>query len=67
MKSSIGDSLSAISIIITAIYDIIKSIRGFLYRMSTYWKNRKIKNKYKKGEKAVENGNVDDINDIITK
>ena len=66
-NASIGDSLSAISVIITAIYDIVRGFRDMFYRMGNYWKNRKAKKKYKKDEKAVKGGDVDEINDIITK
>lgn len=66
-KSSIGDSLSAISVIITAVYDILRGFRGLFYRMGNYWKARRAKKKYKKGEEAVKDGDVDAINDIITK
>ena len=66
-KSSLGDSLSAISVIIKAVYDIISGIRGFFYRTSVYWRNRKILKKYKKDQKAVKDGDVDDLNDQFTK
>jgi hypothetical protein len=56
---------SAISIILSLLYSVLRISKDFMIRMDIFKRNKKIRDKYKQGEKAVKNGNVKEINDII--
>jgi len=50
---------------LTLIFKIVDTIRELAIRYDSWKKTRKIKKQYRKGRKAVKDGNVDEINKIL--
>jgi hypothetical protein len=59
-------SASSFSSIINIINTIMEAGKVFFSWVSRYMKNKKLRKKYKDSEDAVDGGDVDAINDIIT-
>ena len=55
-------NLAAIISLLSNIIRIAKKITSFI---SDYTRNKDIKKRYKEGHDAVENGDVEDLNDIF--
>lgn len=58
-------SLSTISTILSLLYSVLRISRDFFMHIDIFKRNRRIKKDYKEGEKAVNEGDVDKINEII--
>lgn len=59
--------VTAISAILSLLYNIIRVSRDIVSRIESYIGNKKIKDKYGNAETIVKDGDVDKINDIINK
>lgn len=57
--------LSSLSSVLGFIYHIMRLGREFFSKWETYKRTKKINNRYREGDKAVKDGNVDKINDIF--
>lgn len=49
----------------TLIFKILDLSRELLHRYDDWKRNRKIKKQYRRGKKAVKDGNIDEINKIL--
>ena len=54
-----------LTIILGLLGNIIRAVRKIASFISDYTRNKDIKKKYEEGHDAVENGDVEDLNDIF--
>lgn len=57
--------ITAITTILSLLYSVIRFSRDTVSRFNIFKKNREIKQEYQQGREAVQDGDVEKINDII--
>ena len=55
----------SIASILGLVYNILRIGRQILSTIENFLRNRKTKEKYKEGHDAIENGDIDKINDML--
>lgn len=59
--------MKTVATIMSLIYNSLRLFKDIIVRYDTFKRDRSLKKSYKEAEKAVKNGDVDTINEIITK
>lgn len=54
-----------LAFLLSLVYNILRVGQQILSTINDFLKNRKIKEKYKEGHDAIENGDIDKINDML--